>query len=222
MAQEWASYRNSKLQYHYVYFDQISAFDQVFGLRISKLYALRIHQSTVNWIREFLKDRSFVVRVRDSFSAPHPAPTGVPQGSSTPSLLYILFVLDIPEHIPVQVSHPSLADLKLSCPITSDCSHQRFQDAMNGVVEWCDRNGMQLSPGKCLVLKARPDLHNYFIGPEKLVVSDYTRDLGLVVSAKLDFGQHVLEIAESTGTLVDTIFRPLISRSSAFYLQLYL
>ena len=223
MVQDWATFRNFREPFHCIYFDQKSAFDRVpHALLIRKLRQLGIHPLSVNWIRGLLRDRSFVVKVNNSYSAPKAAPSGVPQGSCISPLLYVLFVLDVQDFIPDRVSYLSFADdLKIFCPVSSAASHLLLQTAIDGVMAWCSANGMLLSPNKCLALKSNIDNFDYFIGSSRLPVKSYTRDLGVIMSAQLDFGQHVIETSRSAGVLVNSIFRVFVSRSPAFYVELF-
>ena len=80
----WMSSLNSRrLEIDVVYIDFCAAFDVVnhrFLLR--KLESFEICPSLISWIAAFVRDRTFSVRVGNSFSSWLPACSGVPQGSS--------------------------------------------------------------------------------------------------------------------------------------------
>lgn len=223
MVQDWASYINARDNFHCIYFDQKSAFDKVPHDRLlNKLADLGLHHKTVSWCRSFLRERVFIVKINDKFSAPSPAPTGVPQGCCLSPLLYTLFILDIRHYIPTGVQYLIYADdLKIYCPVNSDSDYLILQSAIDGVHRWCSENGMLLSPHKCLALKSCADNRQYHIDGVPLPVRDFTQDLGVVMSPRLDFGQHVLKLSKSISTLVNSIFRVFATKKPDFYLELY-
>ena len=133
-----------------------------------------------------------------------------------------MFVLDIGDVVPPGVEYLIYADdLKLYCPVTDDASHYLLQSAVLGIEDWCNTNDMILSAGKGLVLKSRPDDYEYFISGTALPVSQFVRDLGEELSARLDYGAHILKIVNSTRNLVNSIFRVFVSRNPELYNELY-
>ncbi|XP_018496607.1 uncharacterized protein LOC108864835 [Galendromus occidentalis] len=73
--QSWGVALSTGRNVHCVYFDFTKAFDRVHhGRLLSKLSALGVRQSIVDWIRAYLSDRQFIVKVKNSFSPPPPVP----------------------------------------------------------------------------------------------------------------------------------------------------
>jgi len=65
-----------------IYTDFEKAFDKVPHKRlISKLRSYKLHQSTVEWIENFLTDRKQRVKVSGEFSCGIKVLSGIPQGS---------------------------------------------------------------------------------------------------------------------------------------------
>jgi hypothetical protein len=80
-----------------IFFDIAAAFDKIWhnGL-IYKLDQLNMPQYLVSWIKLFLENRNFKVRVNNSHSKSHSIQTGVPQGAVLSPILFSIFINDIP------------------------------------------------------------------------------------------------------------------------------
>jgi hypothetical protein len=80
-----------------IFFDIASAFDKVWheGL-LFKLINLKLPNHLITWIKEFLTDRVFCVRVGNSISVKKNIGAGVLQGAVLSPTLFSIFINDIP------------------------------------------------------------------------------------------------------------------------------
>ena len=84
---------NEKSSVDVIYTDFKSAFETMpHDLLLSVLPAKGVGPRITRWISDFLRDRSFRVKVNDSLSTPGFATTGAPQGTVIGSLLFLFFV----------------------------------------------------------------------------------------------------------------------------------
>ena len=214
---------NEKSNYHCIYFDQKSAFDRVdHKLLLSKMYALGVHDQTVKWCKDYLTNRSMRVKVDNDFSSPVPVKSGVPQGGCASPLLYAIFILDISRYLPTNVKYLEYADdLKIYRDVNSPEAHRSMQSAVDGVARWCEENGMLLSTSKCVVLKNGNEEYEYYINNMTLPSCDITRDLGVQMTANLDFCHHITQLCKSASVTVNSIFRCFVIKEPDVYIRLY-
>ena len=123
-----ATHLNSGNQVDVLFLDFSKAFDKVPHKRLLyKLNYYGICGPYLEWIEQFLTDRTQQVVVENKFSALTPVISGVPQGSVLGPLLFLLFINDLPISIDSLVK--LYADDVLMYRSINDVSdHQILQD----------------------------------------------------------------------------------------------
>ena len=96
-----------------------------------------------------------------------------------------------------------------------------MQSAIDGVLRWCDTNGMLVSAHKCAVLTHGPHEANYHINGTVIPVEDTVRDLGIHMSGNLDFSVHIHTITQSARRLINTLFRCFAIKNPEVYIRMY-
>jgi hypothetical protein len=92
-----------------IFYDISKAFDKVWhaGL-IYKLIYLGVPKYIIRFIKNFLSDRFFKVKINDTYSEPYPITCSVPQGDVLGPLLFLVFIGDIPLSNSKNVSYSAL------------------------------------------------------------------------------------------------------------------
>ena len=168
-----------------VLIDFAKAFDSVnHRLLCLKLAASGIHPSIVEWIRDFLTDRTFRVRLGDSLSEPAPVSSGVPQGSVLGPILFLLYVNDLPELLRSFVLMFA-DDVKL---ISARPNWQQLQRDLEIFWHWSEVWSLPINIGKCAHLASgaasAPSLNfDPTDSGSSLPIVEKARDLGVVTTS---------------------------------------
>jgi hypothetical protein len=111
-----------------VFLDISKAYDSVWiPALLYKSSKLKISGSILNWLKQFLTNRSFTVRINNKLSSPAALKRGVPQGGVLSPTLWLAYMYDFP--IPAPLCHTALFadDIELH---TSSNSNVRAADVL--------------------------------------------------------------------------------------------
>lgn len=181
-----------------VYFDLSRAFDLVnHDLLLNKLLNFGLSPSYVHFLRSYLSDRFFRVKVGNFYSDEHSIPSGVIQGSNIGPLLFIIFFDDVKNVISSQFEAYA-DDLKVSRVINEGDDIDILQKDIDSIVHWCDNNSMQCNVGKTVVVsftrKKNMVLNSYKMAGIDIKRSFEHKDLGIYFDSKLNFNYHMQNI----------------------------
>ena len=195
-----------------IYMDYAKAFDTVPHERLLlKLEAYGITGHLLEWIRQFLHNRSQSVRVNGAFSRPADVRSGVPQGSVLGPILFVLFINDLPDIIK---STPYLFadDTKACRAITSIEDSKELQEDLTRMEQWSQDWLLAFHPDKCKCLtlgkfETTPHAYEYKLCDHQLEHIESEKDLGVLIDDGLTFEQHILAKIKKAQSMMGLIRR---------------
>ena len=220
-----------------ILFDFSKAFDVVnHTILLQKLSCLGISGTLLQWIQNFLVQRTMSVSVSGITSSHRPITSGVPQGSVLGPLLFIIYVNHLPSYIKCECKIFA-DDLKIYLPIRSLSAYLTVEDISN-----CQRDinticnisnswGLSLNIEKCVTIRffrgtfPEPDIGSYnsysLNGTDIQRVNDH-KDLGVLVDTSLRFHMHTKSIANKAAGLAANLLKATICRTQNFMLTLFI
>jgi hypothetical protein len=219
---DWTNHLDKHVPVDVIYLDFSKAFDSVsHDLLIFKLKRYNIEGKLLNWLKSFLTNRQFCVKVENSLSDWTNVTSGVPQGSVLGPLLFLIYINDITSNIKCNVKIFA-DDVKLYSPIHNSDSSS-LQSDLNKVLEWSKTWMLPLNLDKCNILHLGHSNKKaiYSLDNKPLKPIDEILDLGIYIDSKLKFTTHCQHLAAKCSRMVGCIFRTFSSRKKSIILQAY-
>ena len=144
---------NNKMRTGAIFFDLEKAFDKASHTGILfKLHKANLNPHLLNWIKNFLEERTFFVTWNSKNSRTHQIKTGVPQGSCISPTLFNIYFSDIARSIPKNIAHAMFAD-DLCIWYNSKSKKQikkNLQIGIDSIETFCNEWGFKLNSKKTL------------------------------------------------------------------------
>jgi ribonuclease HI len=181
-----------------LFLDFEKAYDMLWrpGLLV-KLKRLGITGSTLNYVKAFLNDRTFQVKIGNVLSAKSYLETGIAQGSIIAPLLFLIMINDFPESL--NIENMLFADDSATFKSGKNLKFivDQMQKHLDKIAHWCDEWGFKLSESKTVAvvfsLKHIPAdiMKNLKIGNKPVRVENTVKFLGVVFDNRLTWRSHI-------------------------------
>jgi len=223
---DWSLSLHNKVPMDVVYFDFSHAFDSVVHSKLLiKLQSFGLEGKLLTWIGAFLSGRSQCVVVEGMFSNWVGVASGVPQGSVLGPILFILFVDDITQIYPGQVTFKLFADdLKMYSSVESSVSSASLTTAISLLQDWCHVWQLTVNISKTFVvhLGFNNPLFCYTFNHTIISATDTIRDLGVEIDTGLSFDVHISKLVAKASARVGTLFRGFSTRNPNLLRKAYI
>ena len=155
-----------------------------------------------------------------------PVLSGVPQGSILGPLLFLIYINDLPGVVPFSNVFLFADDTKLFKTITSEQDCHQLQSDLNEVMNWCKKWNLYMNSKKCKAMRffqPLPDQSSgYNIETTQIDFVDNYKDLGIIVSSKLDWSKHYTYICSKAYASLHLVRRTVTSNNVQTKRRLYL
>ena len=192
-----------------IFFDVSSAFDKVWhnGL-IYKCIKYKLPYYIIRILVDYLKDRSFTVKIGNSFSTYRVIEAGVPQGGVLSPTLFSLFINDLPvktDYNSQEFSFLFADDISYLTSSKNLINDQgKIQEYINLVVKWMDDWRLCLAPHKCVFSifsrnkrnRLKENLFNFKIHDNNIKFYPYPKFLGIKFDRYMNGSAQVNEIKD--------------------------
>ena len=198
-----------------IYIDYAKAFDKVdHGVLLLKLKQYGVNGKYIDWIKNFLSNRTQRVYVNGNFSSSASVLSGVPQGSVLGPLLFIIYLNDLPNVIRDAKVQTFADDTKIVSKICSTDDVNALQKNLDAVTKWSLLNNMKPNKDKfelvchksktenknLQVLKPLPFFNsfNYYQASDNITIypSLFVKDLSIFVDPHLNWKMHIDKISK--------------------------
>ena len=209
-----------------IYLDFAKAFDKVPHDRlIDKMKAHSIEGNVLQWVKNWLADRRQRTVLNGQASEWGTVGSGVPQGSVLGPLCFVIFINDLDDSVAdlVSIINKFADDTKVGKVITSQSDVADMQQALNLLVDWASRWGMEFNVKKCKVMhigNTNPRATYSMTGAD-LDKTTAERDIGVKVQSNLRPTQQCVEAAQRANVVLGQITRAFHFRDRITFIQLY-
>ena len=176
--------------------DFSKAFDKVPHERLLlKLDHYGIRGDILDWINQFLTNRTQQVVLEGEKSSHADVTSGVPQGTVLGPLLFLLYINDLPSKAS-STTRLFADDCLMYRQINNSDDARQLQADLDAMEEWERTWLMSFNPDKCEVLRiTNKRLHiintTYTIHGQPLSIVDSAKYLGVTISSKLTWKEHI-------------------------------
>lgn len=202
-----------------VFLDFKKAFDSVpHNELLYKLWRMGITGSLWKWFRAYLSNRWHYVDYEGYSSTKLAVRSGVPQGSVLGPLLFLIYINDISVPVINSDLYFFADDTKIRKTISQSVDMVQLQEDLYRIDGWCKEWKICINPTKNahirFSLRGGESDQVYYVGSCPITPVDTHKDLGITVTASLNWSKHIGEICKRAYAVLYTLRRIIPRRSS--------
>lgn len=214
------------------YLDFRKAFDLVsHELLIYKMSKYGIDGKILEWVRNWLQDRTQRVVIRGTASDSFKVTSGVPQGSVLGPILFLIYINDLPSEVISPVSlfaddskiFSRIVTKAHKTKITGLNGNEVLQEDLNKIQEWAKKWRMEFNVDKCKIMhigKKNPK-NVYTMNGTNLAETTEEKDLGVTIDCRLEFDRHIKNIVARANRTLGMIRIAFTCLNKNMFLNLY-
>ena len=192
---------------------------------MAKVKAHGIDGPTLQWIKNWLTNRTQRVVVNGKFSDWKPVTSGVPQGSILGPVLFIIFINDLEDELDgsLTIIKKFADDTKLGQHISTVNDRDILQNCLDKLERWGERWGMDFKTSKCHVLhlgRTNPQ-YSYYLNGTRLTSVTEERDIGVLVTGNLKPGRQCEWAARTANGVLSQVLRAFSYRDKTVLPRIY-
>ena len=160
----------------------------------------------LQWIKDFLKDRTQEAVFNGKKSNSIPVTSGVPQGSVLGPILFTMFVNDLPSVVSSPV-YMFADDTKIFRVVRTSEDYSALQHDLDLLYEWsiCWQLKFNILKCKDMHLGLMHRYGPYYLDGTVIDNIDSYKDLGIILDHQLKFHLHTTEVAAKANRLLGLI-----------------
>jgi ribonuclease HI len=194
------------------FIDFSNAFDMVWkqGL-LHKLQKLGIGGNMLNFINDFLTDRSIRVKVGSTLSEEFKLDNGSPQGSVISPILFLIMINDIPRDINQSSGASLFADDSAVWRSGPNLPFliKKQQNLLDRIQAWCEEWGFKINSSKTVSMiftkRLKTNCKKLEINGIELEFAEQAKFLGLVFDKKLSWTHHINYVIEKSKSKINLL-----------------
>ena len=150
------------------------------------------------FIKRFLEDHTFQIRINNTLSDPKQKEIGVPQGSILSVILFMIKINKITMWLPQEINESLYLDDSLLCYSSKNMVtiERKMQQCINKILKWTMKNGFKISSNKtkCMHFCQIHEMHNQptlTLNDSEIPITQQYKFLGITLDPKLSFIPHI-------------------------------
>jgi ribonuclease P/MRP protein subunit RPP40 len=203
------------------YIDFSRAFDTVsIPKLLHKFAAYGFRGLLLNWLKDFLSDRTLRVKINNSLSGVALQTSGIAQGTSLGPLCFTLFINDLPSVMTHCTCELFADDAKIYHSFSPDQLATQLQTDLQAVVLWADTWQLSVSTSKTFLLHLGPKNPHiqYKIKDVNIQAKGLVKDLGVVMSDDLSWHAHCVETVKKANCVANAILHSFACNDISVYM----